>query len=135
MLRSSGGGPTAKAEAVVPWAEHASFVDPPVTAAEAAVRFAGSLQMRVFPPGFENSLIWQAKEADVDFLDDWKSCFQVGDRVSEGASKRLRGALSPRKACLWSRAWGRSGRKVDVTRSPALSALHTPLPARSLLLI
>ena len=99
------------------------------------MRFAGSLQMRVFPPGFENSLMWQAKAADVDFLEDWKSFFQVGARVSEGASKKLRGALSLRKACLWSRVWGRGGRKVDVTRSPALSALHTPLPERSLLLL
>ena len=89
------------ADVVVPWAERASFVDPPVSAAEAAARFAGSLQMRVFPPDFE-----QAPKLGLTAA-NWESFFQVGDRVSEGASKRLRGALSPRKACVWSRVWGR----------------------------
>ena len=92
-------GPTA--EAVVPWAERASFFDPPVSAAEAAAWFAGSLQMRMFPPDFEEAPKPGLAAAN------WESLFQVGDRVSEGASKRLRGALSPRKACVWSRVWGR----------------------------
>ena len=95
-------GPTA--EAVVPWAERASFVDPPVSAAEAAAWFAGSLQMRMFSPDFE-----EAPKPGLTAT-NWESLFQIGDRVSEGASKRLWGALSPRKIfwwCLWSRVWGR----------------------------